>query len=172
MAEMLAHPQWVPAHSLLLAGFALLPIGLLLHRRAVRLPGTSARWTWLAIAGAVFQAVEMAFHLAAYVDHANLVAGRATPVLTTHLWLAAVSYPIFGVTVVGWIVVGARDKVIGSPWITWLGVLGAIAHGAAAPLAVVLELEWARVLFPMVVLLALWLVLAGFWPIRRTAAIT
>jgi hypothetical protein len=169
MAEMLAHPAWVPSHSLLLAGFALLPIGLVLYQRAGQRPARTRRWTRIALIGALLQAVEMAFHLASYVDHANLMAGRATPVLTTHLWLAAVCYPIFGVTIAGWIVAGTRDKVLGSPWIAWIGILGALAHGAAAPLVVTFGIQGAAVLFPLLVLFALWLALAGLWPARRTA---
>ena len=33
MAEMLANPKWIPAHSLLLAGFVTLLAGLLLYGR-------------------------------------------------------------------------------------------------------------------------------------------
>ena len=168
MAEMLADPEWVPSHTLQLAGFVLLPIGLLLYQRAAPRPARTRQWTRLAAIGALLQAVEMAFHLAAYVDHANLMAGHATPVLTTHLGLAVVCYPIFAVTIVGWIVAGMRDKVLGSPLIAWIGILGVVAHGAAAPLVVGLGIIGARVLFPAVTLLALWLILAAVWPGLRT----
>jgi hypothetical protein len=75
-----------------------------------------------------------------------------------------VAYPVFGVTIAGWILAGARDRVLGSRWIAWLGILGALGWGAATPLAVVLEVAWAGILFPMVILLAAWLVLAAAWP--------
>lgn len=164
---MLGHPEWAPSHALLLAGFVLLPVGILLYSRAIPLPERTRRWTRLALIGALLQAVEMAFHLAAYVDHANLLAGRATPVLTTHLSLTVVCYPIFGLTIAGWIVAGMRDRALGSPWIAWIGILGALAHGAAGPLVVAFGIGQAAALFPMVILLAIWLVLAALWPIRR-----
>ena len=166
MAEMLAHPKWVPAHALMLAGFLALLAGLILYQRSIALPDRTRRWVRLAAVATALQAVEMAFHTAAFVDHANLVAGRATPVLTTHLWLAVVLYPVFGLAVVGLIVAATRDRALGSPWIAWLGILGALAHGAAAPLTILTAIPWARMLFPFLILLALWLLLAALWPLR------
>lgn len=166
MAEMLGDPRWVPAHSLMLAGFVTLLAGLLLYKRSTSLPATTNRWLQFAIIGTVLQTIEMAMHTAAVVDHHHLVAGQSTPVLTTHLWLAVIFYPIFGVTIIGFIIAGMRDHVIGSPWIGWLGIAGALANGLAPPLVVLLKIEAARILFPLVLLLALWLILAGLWPVR------
>ena len=45
----------------------------------------------------------MALHTAAALDHANLMAGRATPILSTHLTLAIVAYPVFAATIIGFI---------------------------------------------------------------------
>ena len=169
MHEMLANPKWVPAHTLLLAGFVTLLVGLLLYKRATSLPDATRRWLRLAIIGTVLQTIEMAFHTAAVVDHDHLVAGQSTPVLTTHLWLAVIFYPIFGLTIIGFIIAGMRDHVIGSPWIGWLGIAGALANGAAPPLVVLLKIEAARILFPLLLLFALWLILAGLWPLRARA---
>jgi hypothetical protein len=179
IAQMLAHPDWVLAHVLMLAGFIALWAGLVLYRRGRALPPRTARWSRLAVYGSALQAVEMVFHTASVVDHHNLTAGQATPVLTTHLWLAAIAYPLFGLTAIGFIVATARERTLASPWIAWLGVIGAAAHGAAAPLVVLLEYMPARILFPMVMLFALWCVLAGLWlrravplasPVAATAA--
>jgi len=170
MAEMLADPEWVPAHALMLASFIALLLGLVLYRRAFALPGRTSRWVRLAAVGTALQAVEMAVHTGAFVDHANLVAGRATPVLTTHLWLAVVAYPVFAVAIVGLILATARDRSLASPWVAWIGVLGTLAWGAAAPLAILTDLEWVGYLFPGVLGLAVWLVLAAFWPLRRFSA--
>jgi len=51
MAEMLTHPKWVPAHLLLLGGFASLLAGLLLFRRKASLPERTLWWLRLAIVG-------------------------------------------------------------------------------------------------------------------------
>lgn len=166
MAEMLGDPKWVPAHSLMLVGFVTLLAGLLLYKRSISLPAAANRWLKFAIIGTVLQAIEMAMHTAAVVDHHHLVAGQSTPVLTAHLWLAVIFYPIFGVTIIGFIIAGMRDHVIGSPWIGWLGIAGALANGLAPVLVVLLKIEAARILFPLVLLLALWLILAGLWPLR------
>ena len=166
MAEMLGHADWVRSHLLILFGFVALLAALMLVQSAVPLPGRSRRWLRLALLGTALQAIEMVFHTAAVVDHGNLVAGRPTPVLTTHLALSLVCYPIFGLTAAGFVIATARDRALGSPWIAWLGVLGALAHGAAPPLVQLAGLPWARLLFPMVMLLAAWLVLAAVWPLR------
>ena len=169
MAEMLGDRKWVPAHSLLLAGFVTLFAGLLLYQRTPLLPDRTRRWLRFAVIGTILQAIEMAFHTAAVVDHDHLVAGIGTPVLTTHLWLAIFFYPIFGLTFGGFIIAGMRDRVLGSPWIGWLGILGLLANGLAPPLVVLLKVEGARILFPLLLLFALWLILAGLWPIREKA---
>jgi hypothetical protein len=170
MAQMLAHPSWTPAHLLMLGGFLALLAGLVLYGGGATLPEGTRRWRRLAIAGTILQAVEMGVHTAAAVDHAHLVAGEPTPVLTTHLWMAMVLCPFFGLLVAGFIVATARERTLGSPWIAWLGVLGILAWGAASPLVVGLRLGWAGFLFPMVLLFALWMALAAAWPERAKVA--
>ena len=88
--------------------------------------------------------------------------------LTTHLAAAVVLYPIFAATFVGLIIVAARDGVLGSRWISWIGIVGLVAHGIAPPL-VGSGIEGARILFPLLALFALWLILAGLWAFRRAS---
>jgi hypothetical protein len=166
MAEMISHPDWLLSHVLVLAGFVALLAGLILFARSAAPPDGTRRWTRLAIIGTALQVVEMIFHTAAMVDHGNLVAGRATPILTTHLVLAVLLYPVFAITIIGFIAAAARERTLGSRWIAWIGVLGAAAHGAAPPLVVGLGDERFRILFPMVVLFALWMLLTALWPVR------
>ena len=166
MGEMLANPKWIPSHALLLAGFVAFLIGLLLYQRGVGLPDRTRRWARLAVVATILQSVEMTLHMAAAVDHANLMAGRTTPVLTTHLWMAVIVYPIFGLTLAGFILATARDRTLGSPWIAWIGILGVLAHGASAPLVVAFKVPGAGILFPFLMLFAVWALLAGLWPVR------
>jgi hypothetical protein len=166
MGEMLANPKWIPSHALLLAGFVAFLIGLLLYQRGVGLPDRTRRWARLAVVATILQSVEMTLHAAAAVDHANLMAGRTTPVLTTHLWMAVIVYPIFGLTLAGFILATARDRALGSPWIAWIGILGVLAHGASAPLVVAFKVPGAGILFPFLMLFAVWALLAGLWPVR------
>jgi alkylhydroperoxidase/carboxymuconolactone decarboxylase family protein YurZ len=170
MVEMLGNPEWIPAHTLMLAGFVSLLLGLVAFSREALTP-TMRRWARLAIAGAALQAVEMALHTAAALDHANLMAGRATPILSTHLALAVVAYPVFAASIIGFIVATARERAMGSPWIAWIGVLGALGHGIAAPLVALTAVPWARSLFPAVIGLAIWLILAGLLPRRLSVAV-
>jgi hypothetical protein len=169
IAEMLADPRWVPSHALMLAAFMSLAAGLVVYGRQVAVAPATRTWLRLAILGTALQAVEMMFHTAASVDLQNLLAERPTPVLTTHLWMTPVLYPVFAVTVAGFVVAATRTRALGSPWFGWLGVAGALAHGAAGFLVPLFDVGWARSLFPMIALLALWAILAGLWPIRRTS---
>jgi hypothetical protein len=170
MAQMLAHPDWVLSHVLVLGGFVSLLIGLVLYRRGAEAAAVG-RWARLAVVGTALQVVEMVFHTAAVVDGPRLAAGEATPVLTTHLWLAVVLYPAFALSMIALVVAGARSRALGSRWIAWLGVLGLAAHGAAAPIVVLGGPPVFRILFPMVMFFALWLVFAAFWPMRAAAPV-
>lgn len=171
MVDMLAHPDWTWSHSVILVGFLAFLVGLVLYRRAASpLPARTARWLRLALWGTALQAVEMVFHTVSVVDAGHLAAGASTPVLTTHLVLAVLLYPIFGLTMIGFIVATARDRALASPWVSWLGILGAAAHGLSAPLVVGLRIPQAGILFPLLMLLALWMALAALWPLRVPVA--
>ena len=170
MEVMLGHPDWVLSHVLLLAGYLLSLVGLILFRKNPSLPERTLRWARFAIIGTALQAVEMIFHTAAVVDHGNLLAGHSTPILSTHFVLSLFVHPLFAIGVIGLIIAGVRDRSLGSPWIAWLGILGATAH-ALAPLAViVLKIPGANILFAMLMFLALWYLLAAFWPSRKPAS--
>ena len=166
MAQMLGHPDWVLSHVLVTAGFVALLGGLVLYRRVPALPPRSRSWTRWAIWATALQLVEMVLHTASVVDHHNLVTGQPTPVLGAHLAMAVVAYPLFGIAAALWIVVTARARALASPWVVPLGVIGALAHGAAPVLVVTFGVPQARILFPMVMLLALWLVIAALVPLR------
>lgn len=169
MAEMISHPDWVMGHTLVFAGYVVLLAGLLL-RRGAGVPQRMGTWMRFAVIATAAQAVEMAVHTMSYVDHANLVAGHTTPVLSTHLALAVVCYPLFGAGIIGLIVAGARERGLGSWWIAWLGVIGAAAQGLAAPIVVLSGDTRFAVLFIGIAPLALWVVLAALWPVRAAAA--
>ena len=149
-------------HSLLLAGFVALLAGLLLYGRT-SLPERSRRWLHFAIIGTTLQTIQMAFHTAAMVDHDHLVSGSEHPFCDASLACDIFS-PIFGLTFGGFLIAGMRDRVLGSVWIGWLGLAGLVAIGLAPPLVVLLNIEGARILFPLLLLFALWLILAGLWP--------
>ena len=165
MVEMLGHPAWVASHSLMLAGFVVLFVGLLVFRTTPTLPERTLRWTRYALVGGALMVVEMALHTAAVVDYENLDAGRATPVLTTHLAAAVIFYPIFSATVAGLLVVAAKERALGSPWISWLGVAGLVGNGLA-PALVLSGFEDARLLFRLLMLFAVSLILSGAWRVQ------
>ena len=172
MATMLADPKWLPGHSLQVAGFLAMCAGLALFRRE---PGVPARTRWWAGAASVMMgldALEMMVHTLAYVDagtapvYASEVSA-SSPVLLTHLWMATFISPLAGVTMLALIWAGMRERSLGSPWIGWLGMIGAAAHAAVMPLLFVMGLLQFGVLFPMVAFMAMWFVLAGVWPRRK-----
>ena len=166
MEEMLGHAAWVRAHSLMLAGFVALMVGLVVFRATPSLPDRTHRWTRYAMVGTALQVVEMVLHTASVVDHGNLVAGQPTPVLTTHLAASVVFYPAFSATVIGLVVVAAREGVLGARGISWLGVVGLAANGMA-PALILSGIEDARYLFRLLLLFAVWLILSSVWGVRR-----
>jgi hypothetical protein len=164
MEEMLAHEDWFMAHALMTLAFGVMAAGLACFAREAAAPRL-ARWTRYAIIGTVVQTLEMAVHTAASVDHANLVAGAATPVLTTHMWMAVFLSPLFGISVAGFIIAGVRDGAVGSRWIAWLGVIGVFAYGLGPAMTVGVGEGW-RWLFPAIMGLSIWLMLAAVWRVR------
>jgi hypothetical protein len=147
-----------------LAGFVLLTAALHGFWRGVARAPRMRRWAGLAFLATAVQTIELVFHLFSFLDVEQLTAGGATPILSTHLALALVVYPVFAVLVSGAIVVGARTGELGRAWFAPLGVAGAVAHGLAPLLVLTFEIEWARILFPMVMLFALWTVLVALMP--------
>lgn len=163
MAHMLADPAWVPAHLLMLGGFIAFLLGLLAFSRG-GLPERTRRWTRRALVGAGLMVLEMALHTAATVDAARYAAGQATPVFWAHIALILIAYPIFGLVVTGWILATSGDRVLGSAWIGWIGIVGAVATGLAP------YLIWLGInIFAMMILFAAWTILAAVWPVRAGA---
>ena len=111
--------------------------------------------------------MEMSFHLAAMVDRTALIAGAATPVLTTHLTLAVVAYPAFGFSMAALAALGARNRAVGGASIALLGVVGGLMDAVAAPIVVLTRDERYSWLFTGIAFLALWMCLAAVWPRSR-----
>jgi hypothetical protein len=178
MAAMLVDPAWIPAHAAVFVGFAVVTMGLLSFRRSVPVSPTVDRWLRITLVLAVVQIVEMGLHTMAYVDAGALPpaafhGGSATPVLTAHVWLSTLAFTPFAVAFLGLIWTGARERVLGSPWILWLGVIGAVAYGTVMWLVFILEIDGAGVLFPVAHLaVPLWFILAGVWPAREPARVS
>jgi hypothetical protein len=171
MLEMLQHHDWFMAHALVTLGYGAMLAGLVAFSRTAANAPAMKRWTWLAIGGTALQTVEMAVHTAAMVDAANLAAGHATPVLTTHLTMSMVFYPVFGLTSAAFFVQGMRERAIGSPWIVAIGVIGTVANGIAPILVNLFGWMEARILFPFMVGIAIWLLLAAVWPAGAVRAL-
>lgn len=174
MKEMLVDSAWVPAHTAVFVGFILITAGLVLYRRSVDVPRTMAGWLLAVIVLAFFQILEMGLHTLAYVDAAMLSheafhGGMSTPILTTHLWLSTLAFTPFAIALIGLIWTGQRERRLGSPWIGWIGIIGAVSYGAVMWLAFVFEIAGTGILFPIAHLLVpLWFILAGLWPRRST----
>jgi hypothetical protein len=170
MLEMLQHEDWFISHLLMTIGYALMTAGLVAFSRTALNTPAMARWTKLAIAGTVLQTIEMAVHTAAMVDAPHLAAGHATPILSTHLVMALLFYPIFGAATAIFFIKGMRERVVGSPWFAWIGIIGTIANGMAPVLVGGFGWMQARILFPFMIGIAVYLILAAVWPTARQAA--
>jgi hypothetical protein len=169
---MLAHSGWVPSHLWMLAAFALLFIGLALWQREPGLPAGTRQWMRFALVAVALAVVEMAFHTAAVVDLERLRAGSATPILSTHLLLAATVNPLMALALAGVAWHGARLRRLGSYWIAWLVILGGGVFGMASTYVVVTHDQRVSPLFAIgASLMALWFILAAFWPVRAEPAV-
>ena len=164
MLEMLAHPDWFMAHALVTLGYGAMVAGLVAFARTDANTPALRRWTRFAIVATALETVEMAVHTAAMVDAPHLAAGHATPVLTTHLAMSVLIYPLFGIATAAFFINGMRERAIGSPWIVWIGVIGTLANGVAPILVGLLGWQEARILFAFMIGIAIWLLLAALWP--------
>jgi hypothetical protein len=172
-ALMLAHSNWVPSHLWMLTSFVLLLVGLTLWQRQPGLPTGTRRWMRFAIVAVGLAVVEMAFHTAAVVDLGRLRAGSATPILSTHLLLAATVNPLMGVALAGVALHGAGLRQLGSYWIAWLVVLGGAIYGLTSTYVVVTHDQRVSPLFAVgSSLMAFWFILAAVWPVRAGPAVS
>ena len=178
MGDMLVDPVWIPAHAAVFVGFSLVTVGLVYFRRSVPVSPTMKRWLLATIVLAVLQVIEMGLHTMAYVDAGALAPGAfhgglSTPVLTTHIWLSTLAFTPFAVAFLGLIWTGTRERVLGSPWILWLGAIGAVAYGTVMWLVFIFRIDGAGILFPVAHLaVPLWFILAGVWPTRQPASVS
>jgi hypothetical protein len=175
MAQMLADPIWFRGHATAALGYLVLCAGLALYRRDAAPPERTRRWAGVAAVLMGLEALEMAVHAMAYVDAGAAAAlgdhvTMAAPVLMVHLWMATIVYPLTGIAVAALIWTGMRERSLGSPWIGWLGILGALAHAAVMPLVFLMDMIQFGILFPMIMFLTIWFILAGVWP-RRSASL-
>jgi hypothetical protein len=172
-ALMLAHPDWAPAHLLILLSYVLLLGGVLLWRRDTDPSAGTGTWSRITIAAAGVACVEMAFHAAAMLDLDRLRAGEPTPILSTHLALTTIANPLLGLALAGLAVTGARLGRLGSRWIAWMAVVGGAAYGFAGVYVVLTRDQRISPLFAVgATLMAFWLMLAAVWPIRAAASRT
>lgn len=169
--DMLASPDWISAHLFVLASWVFLFAGLVLLRRRHSLPGAVRKLLPFAMAGAALAIVEMVFHTASAADLEALRAGESTPLLTTHLWLAVVSNPLLGFSLAVLAVKAGALRTLGSPWVAWLGALGGITYGLAAPLAILSQDTRFAVLFAGIMVLGLWFLLVSVWPVPQRATL-
>ena len=170
MLEMLQHPDWLMSHTLVTIGYALMAAGLVAFSRTGSNTAAMKRWTKLAIAGTVLMTVEMIFHTAAMVDAGHLAAGHSTPVLSTHMAMTMVFYPIFGATSALFFIKGMRERAIGSVFYAWIGIVGTIANAIAPILVGVFGLMQARILFAFMIGIGIYLILAAVTPAYRPVA--
>jgi hypothetical protein len=137
LAIMTSHPDWVPAHLLVMLSTMLFAAGLLMAYRTRAWPGVQPALGLAAVAVTAY-VVETAFHLAAAVDSHALHHGGATPVATTHIWLSVLLYPLAGLAVS---YLGIRQLAVWRGARRFLGLpaaVGGLAHAMSVPLTLAL----------------------------------
>ncbi len=175
-AESLGSATWIPSHALLLAGTIGFLIGLFaLARSRTPLSKAARRAAWIAAVGAVLFAVEGVFHLAAFADEQAALAGTDTPLLSTHMAMGLVVYPLFTFAVAALAVLSGRT--LTHPVIGIIGAIGAVAFGVAPALVGLAGIDALGFLFPLGgIVMALWFTLIGVTALirgsgRRKAAV-
>ncbi len=160
-ASMMAAGGWVPGHSIMAVGAALLVIGVVLARRqnAWPLPGPLLTITVVAV---VANFAELIVHTAVIVDEDRLRAGETGVLTAAHLVGLVTAYPLYGITVA---VVALR---LAGSWtrpfwvIAAVGVIGGLCHAISAPLALITENSDYEFLFPVAgVTVSLWWIVVG-----------
>ncbi|HET6968364.1 MAG TPA: hypothetical protein VFI44_08815 [Ornithinibacter sp.] len=167
LATMTAHPDWVPAHVLVLVSTVLLALGLWAARASGTWPWSTRRsLTVGAIAVSVY-VVEAAFHLAAVVDSHALAHGGAAPVAMTHVGLSLVLYPLTGLAIAGLAL--SYGRALGG-WrrvVAGVGVVAGLAQATSVPLSLVLpDAELSPVFAAAGILTAVWAIGTGAAGVR------
>lgn len=160
-AHMLRDSGWIPAHALLLASFVCLTVGLVSLTRQPEITGRLRRLATVAAGGAALAVVELTFHLLAFTEADALAAGRSAPIVSTHLALAVVAYPVAGLSLAALAWYGGRARVLTHPIAGAVGVLGGLLHALAAPIVVLSRDQNLSFLFMGAVLLVPWLLAAA-----------
>ena len=167
LATMTAHPDWVPAHTLILVGTVLLALGLWAARASRTWPTSIQRALTIGALAVSLYVVEAAFHLAAVVDSDALAHGHAAPVAFTHVGLSVVLYPVTGLAV-AWLAL-SYGRALGG-WrivIAALGVLAGLAQATSVPLSLLLpDAELSPVFAAAGILTALWSIGTGAAGVR------
>ena len=165
---MLADPNWVPSHALMLVSFVFLLLGLIgLMRSGLMRDRRLAPLTTVAVVGAALAVVEGVLHLAAVVDAEALRAGRPTPILNAHLALAVVAYPAMGLPFAALAWFGGLSRVLTHPLVGAIGALGGISHGLAAPIVVLSRDQRFSFLFMGAIFISIWLIVFGISHFRQ-----
>jgi hypothetical protein len=165
LATMTSHPDWVPAHVLILLSTALLAGGLTAAYRRGAFPTARTALGLAAVAICVY-AVETVFHLAAAVDSHALQHGGAAPVAFTHVALRIVLYPVAGLAIanLAWrqVVAGRGPRRLAG----LAGVAGGLSYALWVPLTLTLpDVQLSPVSTTAIALLVVWAVgtgMAGF----------
>ena len=164
---MLADPNWVPSHTLMLVSFIFLLLGLIGLARSGLPRDRLATLTKIAVVGAVLAVVEGVLHLAAVVDAEALRAGRPTPILNAHLALAILAYPAMGLSFAALAWFGGLNRVLTHPLVGAVGALGGISHGIAAPIVILSRDQRFSFLFMGAIFISIWLIVVGISHFRQ-----
>lgn len=161
--EMTASGNWDAAHWASLIGFPLLAVTLALLIDAPHLAGRTivlglAR---VAMLGALFMAVEAAVHLVSGGERPQLAMGEPTPLLDVSQHMQTVGWPWFGLGIAGLALAGVQGKALSGRWAGFIGAIGGIALAMGGFLTEGLEVIQAGILFPVGLLMSLWLIWIG-----------
>lgn len=168
LAAMMADDAWVPGHSLMAIGAAVLLVALLIVRRRGSWP-EAAKIVPFAVVAMAVNVVELILHTASVVDKEELAAGESPVVTMAHLGAAVLAYPLFGaaIALLAWQLMRSWSVPLRA---VSAGIVGGIANGLAAPLVILTQKQDFDVLFAIGgIATAVWLVVLGLAGVRVPA---
>jgi hypothetical protein len=172
LASMTGDQLWTISHVLLLAGLAVVLVGLVLAYRDRTLGSSLDLPLRLAILGYSFGALEMVPHLLASRDHDELAAGEITTFVRAHLVLESLVTPLLAVSTILLAIAVARAAGTKPAWVlAGFAILGGVAFGLAAPLVTITEEPAVAALFAGEFGVAVWLIGTGIRLARRPVTV-
>lgn len=169
LATMMDDDAWIPGHSIVLVSAVLLAVGLSVASRRGSWPTSSRNALRFAAVATGFYCIEAALHLFASVDVDRLRDGDFAPVAFAHLGLAAILYPMSGLSIAYLALKVTPHWSLPQRAFSAMGIIAGIATALSVPFTLIFtELETSPFFAVSAIGTAIFSIAAGLVGIRST----